>query len=121
MAQTHIQHSLSDTFWFLPVKSYRATGFYSTKATTARADAAKDHERGGFISPAFAYIWATCLFADCVESFIPHQLFEVVVVLSFGWSYSERFRSSFWNHGRHIVFPFKLFFCRRRRQKEKSV
>src|SRR5947207_8769743 len=120
MAQAHILHCLRDTFWFLPVKSYRTTSFYGTKATTACADAPQDHECGCFISPAFAYIWATSLFADCMESFIPHQLFEVVVVFSFRWSYSEPFRSTFWNHGRHVVFPFRLFVCRLRRQTRKK-
>src|SRR6266581_3227142 len=104
MAQTHILHCLRDTFWFLPIKSYRATCFNGTKATTACADAPQDHECGCFISPAFANIWAARLFTDCVESFIPHQLLEVVVVFSFGRSHSEPFRSAFWNHGRHIVF-----------------
>src|SRR6266516_507049 len=108
MAQAHILHCLRDTFWFLPVKSYRTTCFHGTKATTTRADAPQDHECGCFISPAFAYIWATRLFADCVESLIAHQLLEVVVVFSFGWSHSEPFRSAFWNHGRHVVFPSSI-------------
>src|SRR6266581_8069321 len=110
MAQTHILHCLRDTFWFLPIKSYRATCFNGTKATTACADAPQDHECGCFMSPAFAYIWAARLFTDCVESFIPHQLLEVVVVFSFGRSHSEPFRSAFWNHGRHVVF-LNLFFA----------
>src|SRR5437764_15050140 len=108
MAQTHILHRLRDTFWLLPVKTYRTTCFYGTKATTARADAPKDHECGCFMSPAFAYIWATRLFSDCVELFIPRQLLAVVVVFSFGWSYSEPFRPSFGCHGRHVVFLLTL-------------
>src|SRR5437763_5634643 len=108
MAQSHVLHRVRDTFWLFPVTSYRTTCSCGTKATTARADAPKDHECGCFMSPAFAYIWATRLFTDCVEFFIPHQLFEVVVVFSFGWSYSEPFRPTFWNHGRHVVFLLTL-------------
>src|SRR6266699_931330 len=104
MAQTHLLHCFRDAFRLLPVKSNRATCFHGAEATTARADASQDHERGCFISPAFSNIWAACLLADGVQSFAAHQLLQIVVVFSPGGTHPEPFRTAFWNHGRHVVF-----------------
>src|SRR5260370_22413461 len=110
MAQAHILHCLRDAFWLLPSKSNRATRFHGAKATTACADTPQDHKCGCFMSPAFAYIWAARLFTDRMQSFIPHQLLEIVVVFSLWRSHPEPFRSTLWNHGRHMCFPFNLYF-----------
>src|SRR6266566_2179145 len=106
MAQAHLLYRLGDAFWLLPIKSDRATCFHGTKATTARADAPQDHERGCFISPAFANIGAARLLADCVQSFASHQLLQIFVVFSLWGAYPEPFRTALWNHGCHICFPF---------------
>src|SRR2546422_6565852 len=104
MAQPHLLHCFRDAFRLLPVKSNRATCFHCTEATTARADAPQDHERGSFISPAFSNIWAARFLADGVQSFATHQLLQIVVVFSPGRTHPEPFWTAFWNHGRHVVF-----------------
>src|SRR5579859_4196809 len=106
MTQAHLLHRLGDPFWFLPVESGGATGFYGAKTATARANAAQDHEGSGSMSPAFADIGTARLLAHRVQLFAAHQLLEVLVVFSLWRAHPEPFRAALRYYGRHVVFPF---------------
>src|SRR5579859_6900839 len=104
MTQAHLLHRLGDPFWFFPVESGGATGFYGAKTATACANAAQDHEGRSSVSPAFADIGAARLLAHRVQLFAAHQLLEVFVVLSLWRAHPEPFRAALRYNGRHVVF-----------------
>src|SRR5579859_3088053 len=104
MTQAHLLHRLGDPFWFFPVESGGATGFYGAKTATACANAAQDHEGRSSVSPAFADIGAARLLAHRVQLFAAHQLLEVFVVLSLWRAHPEPFRAALRYNGHHVVF-----------------
>src|SRR6266567_5406999 len=102
MTQSHLLSRLGDALWLFPIQSNGSPRLYSAEATTARADAPKDHEGGGFMAPAFANIGAARLLTDGVQLFTAHKLFQVFVVFAFWWAHAQPFGTAFWNDGRHV-------------------
>ncbi len=74
VSQAQAGGGFGDTIGFVELEGFGLPFRHGAKAAGARADVAQDHERGGFLRPAFQAVGALGAFADSFQMQIVDQL-----------------------------------------------